>query len=145
MRNMTGAGNTQMKNKFAVVFIAVTSFLTVVGCSSFNPFADRGKGSNARTENKTLTDKVVDTAVGEQKIGVPECDEVMDMLAAEANNPDDNFVTKAVKGTFLNKIKESIKKSVDEKKGDTKELAKSCREFKSQLEKYKAEEEQKKK
>ena len=66
------------------------------------------------------------------------------MLSAEANNPDDNFVTKAIKATVLNKIKESIKKSVEENKNDKVELAKNCREFKTQLEKYKAEEETKK-
>jgi hypothetical protein len=105
---------------------------------------DRVTGSESGNSNATLTDKAVDTAVGESKIGVPECDEVMDMLAAEANNPDDNFVTKAVKGTVLNRIKESIKTSVEENKNDKVELAKNCREFKTQLQKYKAEEETKK-
>ncbi len=120
----------------------VTAILVaaVLGCSSINPFSEKKSGTSSSSSNKTITDKAVDTAVGEQKIGVPECDEVMDMLAAESNNPDDNFVSKAIKATFLNKIKESIKKSVEENKTDKAEMAKNCREFKSQLEKYKAEE-----
>jgi hypothetical protein len=65
---------------------------------------------------------------------------VMDMLAAEANNPDDGWVTKAIKATFLNQIREKVKKSIEENKSDKVELAKQCRDFKTQLEKYKAEE-----
>lgn len=111
----------------------------VLGCGFVERIQRTESNSNTANANKTITDKAVDTAVGESKIGVPECDEVMDMLAAEANNPDDGFVTKAVKATFLNKIKEAIKRSVEENKGDPVELAKTCKEFKSQLQKYKAE------
>ena len=114
--------------------------VAVLGCSAINPFSDKGKN----TSNKSLTDKAVDTAIGEEKTGVPECDEVLNLLAAEADNPDDNFVTKAIKATFLNKIKQSIKESVEKNKNDKTELAKNCREFKTQLEKYKADETKKK-
>ncbi len=101
-------------------------------------------GSENTNSNKTLTDKAVDTTVGEEKIGVPECDEVVDMLTAEMNNPDDNFVVKAGKSMVLNKIKQSIKESVEKNKNDTVEMAKNCKEFKRELDKYKAEEEKKK-
>ena len=129
-----------MKNKFAFTLALTLLVGAVLGCSSINPFSDKEKTAS----NKTLTDKGVDTVVGEEKIGIPECDEVMDMLTAEANNPDDNFVTKAVKQTFLNKIKESIKRSVEENKSNKVELAKNCKDFKKELEKFKAEEEKKK-
>ena len=112
-----------------------------MGCGFVERLQTSESGSNSANANKTITDKAVDTAVGESKIDVPECDEVMDMLAAEANNPDDGFVTKAVKATFLNKIKEAIKQSVEENKNDKAELAKTCTEFKTQLQKYKAEQE----
>jgi hypothetical protein len=110
-----------------------------MGCGFVERLQRTESGSNAPNSNKTITDKAVDTTVGESKIGVPECDEVMDMLAAEANNPDDGFVTKAVKATFLNKLKEAIKQSIEENKGDPVKLAKTCRDFKSQLQKYKSE------
>ena len=71
---------------------------------------------------------------------MPECDEVMKMLSAEANNPDDGYIAKAIKATFLNKIRDSVKKSIEENKTDKVELAKNCRDFKAQLEKYKADE-----
>jgi len=129
-----------MKNLLVGLFSIAILMAAGLACGMI----DRVTGSESGNSNATLTDKAVDTAVGESKIGVPECDEVMDMLAAEANNPDDNFVTKAVKGTVLNRIKESIKTSVEENKNDKVELAKNCREFKTQLQKYKAEEETKK-
>lgn len=109
---------------------------TALACSSVNPFADNTRQTNS---NKSLTDKAVDTAVGEEKIGIQECDEVLDTITAELNNPNDNFVTKAGKAVVLNKIKASIKKSVDENKGNNAEIAKKCREFKKELDKIKSE------
>ncbi len=134
---------SDMKNLFIASSALILLALVVLGCGSINPFSDKTKTNTA--SNKTLTDKGVDTVVGEETTGVPECDEVMNMLAAEANNPDDNFVTKAVKATFLNKIKESIRKSVEENKNKngTADLAKTCKQFKAELEKYKAEEKNK--
>jgi hypothetical protein len=62
----------------------------------------------------------------------------LNAIEAELNNSEDDFVTKAVKATVLNRIKDSIRQSVEENKSDTVELAKTCREFKTQFEKYKA-------
>ena len=98
-------------------------------------------GSNSESNsNKTLTDKAVDTAVGNSKIGVPECDEVMELIDAELNNPDDGVVAKAIKATVLNRIKDGIRENVEQNKTDKAEMAKTCKEFKTQFEKYKAEE-----
>lgn len=132
-----------MKNTFTISVVSAFLLIAVLGCSSINPFSEKAT-SNKTNSNKALTDKAVDTAVGEQKIGVPECDEVVDMLTDYANNPDDNFVVKAGKALFVNQIRESIKKSVEENKSDKVELAKNCKQFKVELEKYKAEEDKKK-
>ena len=134
-----------MKNKLFVIFTFLILLSISLGCGLVQRLQKTSTGSANTNSNKTLTDKAVDTAVGDALIGIPECDEVMSMLAAEANNPDDNFVTKAAKATFLNRIKESIKKSVEEHKGDKAELAKNCKSFKFQLERYKAMDEEKKK
>jgi hypothetical protein len=128
-----------MKNGFTAIFSLFLLLAMSLGCGLVDRIQESATGPAASNSNKTLTDKAVDTTVGESKIGVPECDEVMDMLTAEANNPDDNFVTKAVKATFLNRIKDSIRESVEKNQNDKKELAKNCREFKAQLLKYKAE------
>lgn len=95
---------------------------------------------SAANTNKTLTDTAVDTAVGEKKIGIPECDEAMDILEAQANNPDDNFVTKAVKKTMLNTFREQLKQSLEKNKSDKKEVAKFCKQFKDNLEESTSEE-----
>lgn len=99
-------------------------------------------GSDSGNSNKSLSDRAVDTAVGESKIGVPECDEVIDLINAEMNNPDDNFITKAAKQTILNRIKDGIRENVEQNKTDKAEMAKTCKEFKTQFEKYKAEQQQ---
>lgn len=133
-----------MKNTLIAV-IAIMLLLAVgLACSSMNPFSDKaGNNEPKANSNKTLTDKAVDTAVGEQKIGVPECDEVVDMLTEFANDPNDNFVMKAGKAVLVNKIRESIKQAVEENKSDKAELAKNCREFKKELDKYKADQDAK--
>ena len=53
--------------------------------------------------------------------------------------PDDNFVTKAIKATVLNRIKDGIRESVEQNKSDKVEMVKTCKEFKVQLDKYKEE------
>ncbi len=124
-----------MKNSFAFLLSLTILATLVLGCSSINPFSESSGSGNG----KSTTDKVVDTTVGESKIGVPECDEVMDELTKEMNSPDDNFVTKAIKATVLNRIKDGIRESVEQNKSDKVEMAKTCKEFKTQLDKYKEE------
>lgn len=132
-----------MKNSHSAFFVLALLGLAALGCSLVNPFSGSKESSNSSKE-KTTTDNVVDSTIGEKRIGVPECDEVLDMIEAEMKNPDDDFVTKAVKATFLNRIKDGIRESVEKNKTDTTELAKTCKEFKVNLDKYKAEQESKK-
>lgn len=131
-----------MKNWLAITALAIL-MMVALGCGSLNPFSGSSSGSSSSNSNRTLTDDAVDTTVGKSKIGVPECDEVMDLIDAEMNNPDDDFVTKAIKATVLNRIKDGIRDSVEQNKTDTTELAKTCKEFKTQFEKFKAEQQQK--
>ena len=131
-----------MKNWLAITALAIL-MMVALGCGSLNPFSGSSSGSSSSNSNRTLTDDAVDTTVGKSKIGVPECDEVMDLIDAEMNNPDDDFVTKAIKATVLNRIKDGIRDSVEQNKTDTTELAKTCKEFKTQFEKFKAEQQKK--
>ncbi len=128
-----------MKNKAIITIVGIIFLSMILGCG-FLPSGSSESSNSQESDNKSLTDKAVDTAIGEEKIGIPECDEVVEFFERELNNANDDFVTKAVKGTILNKMKEQFKKSLEENKTDKVELAKSCREFKTQLEKYKAEE-----
>lgn len=135
-----------MKNNLTLTFVTAIILLVGLGCGFIDQVQKEvtgsGENGSSTNNNKTISDKAVDVAVGQEKIGVPECDEVMDFFEAEANNPDDDFVTKAVKATVLNKMKEQFRKSLEENKTDRAQMAKTCKEFKTNLEKYK--EEQKK-
>jgi hypothetical protein len=83
--------------------------------------------------NKSLTDTAVEAAVGEKKTGIPECDEAMALLVAQADDPDDSFVTKAVKKTALNTFRDRVKKGLDQSNTNKKELAAFCTEFKENM------------
>ena len=132
-----------MKNALTLLLTISILMAVGIGCGVVKRVSGGSSEANPSNNNKTLTDKAVDITVGDEKTGIPECDEVMDFFRHEADNPDDNYVTKAVKATVLNKIKESFRKSIEENKTDKVEMAKQCRDFKVQLEKYKAEEESK--
>jgi len=133
-----------MKNAFTFGIALTVLLASVLGCSFVLPSSENTANTGKSNANKTLTDKAVDTAVGEQKIGVPECDEVIDMLSEYANNPDDNFVVKATKAVIVNKVREAIKQTVEENKTDKVEMAKNCKEIKAELEKQKSQDANKK-
>ncbi|MCC7306850.1 MAG: hypothetical protein IT173_04745 [Acidobacteria bacterium] len=127
-----------MKNYIQATAAALMVLFVSLGCGFI-----RGGESGPNGSNKTVTDKAVDTTVGRANTGVPECDQVLDTIEAELNNPDDNFVVKAAKATFLNRIKDSIRESLEKNPDDKVELTKTCKEFKIQLDKFKAEEQSK--
>lgn len=122
------------------LFLLATILISGFGCGLMDraqkavtePTSNSTTTSNTEA-NKTLTDKAVDTAVGEKKIGIPECDEAMEMLAAQANDPDDNFVVKAGKKTALNMFREQLKKSLEDNQADKKKVAEFCTEFRDNL------------
>ena len=122
-----------MKNKLHLVLSVIAVIVVGLGCGFIQSGSDTGTNSN-----RSLTDKAVDKTVGKSNIGIPECDQLIDAIDVELNNPDDNFVTKAAKATVLNQIKDSIRQSIEENKNDKTEVAKACKEFKVQFEKFKA-------
>ncbi|MBX3245163.1 MAG: hypothetical protein KF685_11995 [Acidobacteria bacterium] len=142
-----------MKNKIS--FLVVLGLLTaaVLGCGGLNPFSGGGdsetssnrSGSNSG-KSDTISDKAVDVAVGEEKIGIPECDAVVDELVGQtkSKNDDEGYVAKAFRQYWENMIREAIRKSVEENKNDPEKLATECRKIMVQLEKFKKEEEAKK-
>ncbi|MEO8572461.1 MAG: hypothetical protein ABI481_00705 [Pyrinomonadaceae bacterium] len=126
-----------MLNKLFFLFILVAC----LGCGALDrvkraaaePDANNKKIDININTNKSLTDAAVDAAAGEKKIGIVECDEALEILVAQANDPDDNFVTKAVKKTALNTFRDHVKKKLDESKADRKEVAKFCKDFRDNL------------
>ena len=120
-----------------LILVMLCGIFLVAGCSTIGKSLSGGSNSGANA-NRPAASSAPD--LSEETTGVPECDEVMKMLSAEANDPDDGYIAKAIKATFLNKIRDSVKKSIEENKTDKVELAKNCKDFKAQLEKYKADE-----
>ena len=125
-------------------YVALAIMITVVlGCGLSDYKARRSNTSansgNSAGNNKSLTEHGVDIALGEKEIGIPECDEIVAFFNRQIENPDDDMVTKAVKRTALNKFKEQFKASLEKDKSNKAEMAKTCREFKQNLEMYGAE------
>ncbi len=135
-----------MRNKSTFLSAILILLTLILGCSFYNPLSensDAAKNGNLKTSNSTNGSG--DSIVAPEKIGIPECDEVIDFFTEQANSPDDNYVTKAAREYFINKIRESFKQSIEENKGDKVKMAKECRKFKDQLDKYKTEENKKNK
>ena len=141
-----------MKNAPVFALVSIIFFTLVTGCSWWNPLASKPE-TNSRpaannqpanetdtTKEKPLDEKAIDTVVGDEKIGVPECDELFDQLAKELETTDEGYIAKAARAYFYNTIREEIKKSIEENKNDKDRLAKECKDFKAQVDKYKAQE-----
>jgi len=131
-----------MKNKFVMTISLTVLLISVLSCSFYNPL--ESSTNSSPNDNRTLSDKAIESTVGGEKIGVPECDAIIDLFADQSKSPDDDFVTKAAREYALNKVREGFKQSIEENKGNKAEMAKDCREFKTQLDKFKAEEDNKK-
>lgn len=134
-----------MKNKFTLVIVVALLLAAGLGCGSLDPFSgskeDSQRSSNSRTDNGGSGGS--DESAGIEKVGIPECDEVIDMLTKEMESPDDGYISRAIKQTVYNSIRESLKKSIEEGKNDPKELAKKCSEFKENLIREKAKQDEK--
>ena len=98
------------------------------GCGLISRLQDETSGP--ANSNKTLGDKAVDVAVGDTKIGIKECDDVVDILNEQMNDPDENFITKAAKKTILNQFRDGLKRNLEEKNTDRKAVGEFCTEFK---------------
>lgn len=126
-----------MENKISLAVFLLT-LSAVLGCGFFDRVQNEIAGSDNSNANKTMTDRAVETAVGETKIGVQECDDALNLLATYVNDPNDGFVVKAGKTMLANTIRDSIKNSVEQNQTDKVQLAKDCARFKAEIEKQMA-------
>lgn len=137
-----------MKNSVGLLLVAAVLSAGVLGCSWINPFSGSKESGSSRPaeKEKSAGDKAVEVAVGDEKIGIPECDAVMDELMAQTKSEegDEGYVAKAFRQYWENTIREAIRKSVEDNKNDPEKLAAECRKIKVQLDRFKAEEESKK-
>ncbi len=137
-----------MKNKLTI-FLALSMLLAIsLGCGIVERFTGSGDQSSpanrtanqpanqAVVEDKTTAEKAVDLTLGEHTLGIPECDALFDALVPYANSPEDNFVTRAGKRALVNKIRQSVKESIEQNKNDKTKLANDCKEYKTQLDNF---------
>lgn len=128
-----------MKNRLNFLIVIAIMFF-VIGCSC-GKFADFGSKDTSTektktsdsTSNKSLTDRATDVVTEGEKIGVPECDELMDYFRTKIENEETDFVTKAILKTMESQFREGIKKSLEDNKSDKAQTAKFCKEFKKNL------------
>ena len=119
-----------MKNFFTIIFAGVLLTATL-GCGLVSRLQEETTGSS--NSNKTIGDKAVDVTVGDTKIGIKECDDVVDILNEQINDPDESFVTKAIKRTVLNQFRDQLKRSLEENNANKQAVTDFCREFKKNL------------
>ena len=130
-----------MKNKFTIFAVLLIILIIGLGCGISDSVQKAVSGTDnanaANADNKAIVDKAIDTAVGGEKIGVQECDELYDYVAdliTKGENAD--YVMRTARQYFLNRIREQIKASIDENKNDKAQMAKDCKEFRRQIDAF---------
>lgn len=132
-----------MKNKLTVLSILLILSAFVLGCSQIQKTIE-GEPSNTTagksdsSTNKSLSDKVIDSTIAGEKIGIPECDELMDYFTSKIENEETDFITKAFLKTLESQFRQGIKKNLEENKADKAETAKFCKEFKTKIDQEEA-------
>ena len=146
-----------MKNTFTTLVAIAAVAISAIACSTIGKGLDKVRGKDAGTpttssspsvstsSNKSLQDKAIDTVVGEDSTGVPECDDAIAFITDQMNDSDDGYIAKSAKQVILNGIKAKIKESLEQNKTDKTKAADACRQMKEQMVKNKAEEDKKKK
>lgn len=123
-----------------------------LGCGIIDRFQRTGseENTNSRTtnkssnDNKSTVDKTIEQVADGETTGIPECDEVMQILSDQMKNKDDNMASRATKDFFIGQIKKSIRESFEKNKNDKGKTAQMCKDYKVQLEKQAQEEKNKK-
>lgn len=130
-----------MKNLSVIIILCVVLF-AVLGCGMVeriqNGVEEKPSSANSNSANKAISDQATENVLREQT-GIAECDEVLNILADQSKSQDENILTKAAKEMAFNRIRQSLKDSIQQNQNDKERLAQTCREFKTQLDKYQSE------
>ena len=105
-----------MKNIFSIFAFVVLMFASL-GCGLVG----------------NLEDEAVNVAVGDSKVGIKECDDVIETLTKQVNDPEDGIVAKGIKRAALNQIRERLKQSLEDNQTNKQSVAEFCREFQKSL------------
>lgn len=121
--------------------------IAIFACVSLGLACGSSTGSNSGSgtpQSTPIVPMTLDKSVVDEVTGIPECDEVLKLIADEAAISTSGDATTTSKTEFLNKIRTGITRSVSERKGDKAEIGKNCKGFKLQIERYKMMEGEKK-
>ncbi len=102
------------------------------GCS----YVDQARELANSNSNKSTVEKGVDSVQGEKKIGVKECDDLMDELEKSNKKEGEDMISEAARRYFVNEMREKLRKSIEENKKDPNKQAQECKEYKNQYDKW---------
>ncbi len=128
-----------MKNNLSILLILAIFMSLVLGCGISERIqkaveGDKtSKSGTANGDDKSLTDKAINSVADGETSGVPECDEVIAIIDQQLESKDDNWMSKAAKGYIFGQFKKSIKESMEKEKGDKTKLAEQCKDMKKQV------------
>ena len=90
-----------MKNKCSFLSAILMLLMLVFGCRFYNPLSDSSKNDNKPAANekstsdnpaeKSTSANSTDETDSEEKIGISECDELMDFFAEQTKSEDENY------------------------------------------------------
>lgn len=120
-----------MKNKTIKIIVIFTFLLGSFGCS----YIDRYTNSSSNS-NKTIAEKGVDDVSGEKKIGVKECDDLLNQIEQDNKKQDDNFISEAARRVFTNEIRDKVRQNIEQNKKDPAKQAQECKQYQEQYDKY---------
>jgi hypothetical protein len=121
-----------MKNKFALIISIFVLLALGFGCS----YIDQARELANSNSNKSTVEKGVDTVQGEKKIGVKECDDLMDELEKSNKKDGEDFISEAARRVFVNELRDKIRRSIEENKKDPNKQAQECKEYQQQYDRW---------
>ncbi len=118
-----------MKNKQTFIIVIFALLTITLGCGwipSGGDAGDTGAPSANSAENASAP---------MAKTGVQECDELIDAVNRDNQAQDQGYIAGKARELFVDYIKDSIKRSIEENQGDKTKIASDCRLIKQEYEK----------
>jgi hypothetical protein len=122
-----------MKNNFTVLIAFLIILTFGLGCGVIQKYTSSSDNSTTKPGDGATNPN--DSA----KTGVAECDEFLDLLNNDSKKPDEDLFTKKFREFAIDLARESIKKNIEDNKGDKEKIAKGCKDAKADYLKKKEE------
>lgn len=89
--------------------------------------------TSSPNENKSLADKATDVVTTGEKIGIQECDDLMDSFRTKIENENTDLITKGILKALEAQFRQQIKQSLEQNNADRESTALFCKELKKSL------------